>query len=69
MSVCQTSVRVPDPIDRRSYRFVACGRPTTQRVTVGYQKRWYCDEHAAAARRLIESQGQAAIVDIQCRVR
>lgn len=60
---CRTGVDDP----ARPGSFKDCGKPVTQQVLVGHVVCHYCDEHAAAARRYVESQGQAKIAEIQSR--
>lgn len=64
MRTCRTSTRVL-PDNGIDYHFVACGKPATQSVLVGLMLSHYCDEHAAAARRFVEKQGQASIIGTQ----
>jgi hypothetical protein len=68
MNTCQTSVSVDDA-DGKWLGFFPCGKPVTRTESIGSMRCGYCDEHAAAARRFVEEQGQAAIAAIQQRVR
>lgn len=58
---CGTSVKT----GLESPMFQACGKPSTEAVAVGLRVCHYCAEHAAAARRFVEQQGQSKIVGIQ----
>jgi hypothetical protein len=65
---CRTSVEIKDGAGE-FLRFEACGKPTFASVLVGGVLCHYCLEHAAAARRFVESQGNEAIAEIQRRMR
>jgi hypothetical protein len=45
--------------------FRDCGKPATESVQMGLKLCHYCAEHAAAARRWAEGQGQEKIADTQ----
>lgn len=60
MSTCKTSIQVGNA-------FLVCGKPVEEIVRVGLHLCGYCAEHAASARRFVEQQGRAKLVDIQQR--
>jgi hypothetical protein len=65
MDKCQTSVET----GLKSPMFKACGKPVEESVSVGVKRCNYCAEHAAAARRYVDKQGQATIAATQHRMR
>ena len=58
--ICNTSVEAGD-----AGHFMACGKPATKSVAVGLQVCFYCEDHAMAARRFVEQQGQDSIKALQ----
>ncbi len=67
MRLCRTGVEIKDAAGNH-IRFENCGLPTVQAVMVGVIECHFCLEHAAEARRYVESQGVEKITSIQQRI-